>query len=103
MGNAAELCAKEHGFTREMQDDYAIASYSKAQAATKVGGFAEEICPVIIKGSRGKADVVVDTDDEVKNLNVEKLRAMRPAFDSANGSIFSTLSLICLSNASLIL
>lgn len=86
MGNAAEICAKEHGFTREIQDEYAIQSYTRAQAATKAGLFADEICPVIIKGSRGKPDTVVSTDDEVKNLNVDKLKAMRPAFDPVNGT-----------------
>ncbi|KAJ3336189.1 erg10, acetyl-CoA C-acetyltransferase [Kappamyces sp. JEL0680] len=87
MGNAAEICAEEHGFSREAQDDYAIASYTRAQAATKAGLFGDEICPVTIPGARGKPDTVVATDDEVKNLNVDKLRAMRPAFKSTGGSV----------------
>ncbi|KAJ3409012.1 erg10, acetyl-CoA C-acetyltransferase [Chytridiales sp. JEL 0842] len=80
MGNAAEVCAKEHGFGRTDQDDYAIKSYQKAQAATAAGDFKEEIIPVEIPGARGKPGKVITTDDEVENLNVEKLRAVKPAF-----------------------
>ena len=65
---SAELCASEHGFTRQDQDDYAISSYTRAQNATAKGAFKDEICEIIVKGSRGKADVVVSTDDEVKNV-----------------------------------
>lgn len=68
MGNAAELCATEHGFSREAQDDYAISSYTRAQQATKAGLFKEEICEIVIKGVRGKPDTVVSTDDEAKNV-----------------------------------
>jgi len=82
MGNAAELCASEHALTREAQDDYAIESYTRAQLATKQGLFKNEICPVVIPGRRGQPDTIVDTDDEVKNLNATKLRAMKPAFSS---------------------
>ncbi|KAJ3116245.1 erg10, acetyl-CoA C-acetyltransferase [Phlyctochytrium bullatum] len=80
MGNAAELCAKHYGITREEQDDFAIASYQKAQAATANGYFKDEIVPVEIPGARGKPGKQVTTDDEVPNLNIEKLRAMKPAF-----------------------
>ncbi|KAJ1547836.1 erg10, acetyl-CoA C-acetyltransferase [Cladochytrium tenue] len=79
MGNAAELCAAEHKFTRKDQDDYAIESYQRAQKAT-AGGFFEEIIPVEIPGARGKPGKSVSTDDEVQNLNIEKLRAIKPAF-----------------------
>lgn len=85
MGLAGELCAVEHEFSREQQDDYAIKSYQKAQAATAAGLF-KEIIPVEVSGGRGKPNVVVDKDDEVKNLNEAKLRAMRPAFKS-DGSV----------------
>ncbi|KAI9202460.1 Thiolase, N-terminal domain-containing protein [Polychytrium aggregatum] len=80
MGNAAEILAKEHNFTREQQDDYAISSYERAQAATKGGLFTEEIVPVEIPGARGKPGKTVVADDEVFNLNPEKLRAVKPAF-----------------------
>ncbi|KAF8469697.1 Thiolase, N-terminal domain-containing protein [Kalaharituber pfeilii] len=80
MGMAGEDCASEYGFTREEQDDYAIASYQKAQKALAEGLFKDEIAPIEVSGGRGKPNKVIDQDDEVKNLNVEKLRAVRPAF-----------------------
>ncbi|KAJ3033066.1 erg10, acetyl-CoA C-acetyltransferase, partial [Rhizoclosmatium hyalinum] len=80
MGDAAELTAEKYGFSRVDQDDFAIGSYQKAQAATSAGVFNAEIVPVEIAGARGKPGKVVNTDDEVANLNVEKLRAMKPAF-----------------------
>lgn len=81
MGIAAELCVVDNELTREAQDEYAINSYQKAQAATEAGLFTE-IIPVEVSGGRGKPAVQVTKDDEVKNLNVDKLKAMRPAFKS---------------------
>ncbi|KAJ3109704.1 erg10, acetyl-CoA C-acetyltransferase [Phlyctochytrium planicorne] len=80
MGNAAELCAKKFEITREEQDDFAIGSYQKAQAATSNGYFKEEIIPVEIPGARGKPGKTITTDDEVPNLNEEKLRGVKPVF-----------------------
>ncbi|EHK25401.1 uncharacterized protein TRIVIDRAFT_72521 [Trichoderma virens Gv29-8] len=85
MGLQGELCADEHSISREAQDEYAINTYKRAQAATEAGLF-KEIVPVEVSGGRGKPPVVVDRDDEVKNLNEAKLKAMRPAFKS-DGSI----------------
>ncbi|KAF9875867.1 acetyl-CoA acetyltransferase [Colletotrichum karsti] len=87
MGMAAELCAKDHDITREQQDEYAINTYKKAQAATEAGIFAKEIAPIEVSGGRGKPAVKVDRDDEVKNLNEEKLKAMRPAFIPNGGTV----------------
>ncbi|KAJ5972638.1 uncharacterized protein N7479_002556 [Penicillium vulpinum] len=87
MGVAAEECAEEHGFSRAQQDDYAIRSYEKAQAAQKAGAFDYEIAPIEIPGFRGKPGVVVSQDDEPKNLNPEKLRAMKPAFIPGTGTV----------------
>ena len=79
MGNAAELCAKEHGFTREQQDDFAIQSYERSQAAAKNGSFDDEIVPVNVT-VRGKT-IVVDKDEEAQQvLNHDKVRSMKPAF-----------------------
>ncbi|TQS37369.1 hypothetical protein Golomagni_02156 [Golovinomyces magnicellulatus] len=86
MGLAGEQCALAHNLTREQQDDYAISSYQKAQKSTEMGIFKTEIVPVIVNGGRGKPSICVETDDEIRNLNVEKLRAMKPAF-SPNGTI----------------
>ncbi|KAI8927739.1 Thiolase, N-terminal domain-containing protein [Entophlyctis helioformis] len=87
MGNAADLCAREFEFTRENQDDYAIATYQRAQKATAEGAFSNEIIPVEVPGPRGKPGKVVKDDEGVNNLNIEKLRAMKPAFDPVNGTV----------------
>ncbi|KAF9416133.1 erg10, acetyl-CoA C-acetyltransferase, partial [Podila epigama] len=87
MGVAAEETAEEYQISREAQDDFAIASYKRAQAATEAGRFDNEIVPVVIPGTRGKPDVVVSTDDEINNLNEAKLRAMRPAFKANGGTV----------------
>lgn len=87
MGLQGEECAQDHSITREQQDEYAINSYQKAQKATEAGLFKAEIVPVEVSGGRGKPNVIVDQDDEVKNLNIEKLKAMRPAFQPNGGTI----------------
>ncbi len=78
MGNAAELCATELNITREEQDEYAINSYKRAAAAWEKGLFADEIVPVTIKGRKG--DIVVDEDEEYKNVRFEKIPSLRPVF-----------------------
>lgn len=87
MGIAAEECSKDHEVSREDQDDYAIKSYQKAQKATADGLFKTEIVPVEVSGGRGKPNITIDKDDEVKNLNIEKLKAMRPAFVPNGGTV----------------
>ncbi|KAI7855132.1 Thiolase, N-terminal domain-containing protein [Circinella umbellata] len=87
MGVAAEECAERHNITREDQDNYAVESYHRAQAAFAAGYYKDEIVPVTVSGGRGKPDRVVDTDDEVGKLNEEKLRAVRPAFKPKDGTV----------------
>lgn len=111
MGFAAEECAQDHDFNREQQDEYAIRTYQKAQAAQKAGAFDYEIAPIEIPGFRGKPGVTVSQDDEPKNvsyghcpkkvptwgtianlvnllqLNPDKLRAMKPAFIPGTGTV----------------
>lgn len=87
MGLQGEECAKDHDFNREQQDEYAIKSYQKAQAAAKGGLFDFEISPVTLPGVKGKPGVTVETDDEHKNLNIEKLKSMRPAFIPNGGTV----------------
>ncbi|KFA60838.1 hypothetical protein S40285_06173 [Stachybotrys chlorohalonatus IBT 40285] len=81
MGLLAEIISGEYDLPREAQDEYAINSYKKAQASTEAGLF-KEIVPVEVTVGRGKPPVKVERDDEVKNLNVDKLKAVRPAFKS---------------------
>lgn len=87
MGVAAEKCASDHGFTREAQDDFAVASYQKAQAAHANGKFETEIAPITIKGFRGKPDVTVSVDEESSKLNEPKLRSARAVFQKENGTV----------------
>jgi len=86
MGLQAELCSATHDISREAQDAYAIASYQRAQAATEAGLFTE-IAPIEVPGPRGKPATRVDRDDEVKNLNIDKLKTVRPAFKSQGGTV----------------
>ena len=79
MGNAAELCARECGFSREAQDDFAVTSYRRAQDAQSKGYFADEITPVTIQGRKG--ETVVREDEEPARVNFEKLPNLRPVFD----------------------
>lgn len=87
MGMQGELCASTHDLTREMQDEYAIKSYQKAQAATEAGVFKAEIAPIEVSAGRGKPPVKVERDDEVKNLNIDKLKSARPVFIPGSGTV----------------
>ena len=79
MGQAGELCAKELGFSREAQDEFAIESYRRALAAQKEGKFANEIVPVEITGRKGETTTVTE-DEEPKRGKPEKMPSLRPAF-----------------------
>jgi acetyl-CoA C-acetyltransferase len=68
MGLQAEECAQEYEFTRQDQDEYAIRSYQKAQAAQNAGLLDGEIVPVELPGFRGKPGVTVSQDEEPKNV-----------------------------------
>jgi acetyl-CoA C-acetyltransferase len=80
MGTTAENVAKKWQITRQMQDEFAVKSQNKAEAAMKSGRFKDEIAPVTIKSRKG--DVVVDTDEYPKSgVTVEGIAKLRPAFD----------------------
>lgn len=87
MGMQGELCASTHDITREQQDEYAIKTYQKAQAANEAGVFKSEIAPVEVSGGRGKPNVTVDRDEEVKNLNIDRLKSARPVFIPGTGTV----------------
>jgi acetyl-CoA C-acetyltransferase len=84
MGNFAEDAARDYQFTREAQDEYAIRSLSRANAAISGGAFAKEITPVTVHG-RGGA-VVVDTDEQPGKARADKIPSLKPAF-SKDGTI----------------
>lgn len=79
MGQTAENVAAKWGITREEQDEFAVASQNKAEAAQKAGRFADEITPVTIKTRKG--DVVVDTDEYIRHgATLEAMQKLKPAF-----------------------
>ncbi|QDO99531.1 acetyl-CoA C-acetyltransferase [Ferrovibrio terrae] len=85
MGNTAENVAKQFQITRETQDDFAVKSQNKAEAAQKAGKFKDEIVPVTIKGRKG--DTVVENDEYIRHgATVDAMKALRPAF-AKDGSV----------------
>jgi acetyl-CoA C-acetyltransferase len=82
MGVTAENVAKQWEITREQQDQFAVTSQNKAEAARKAGKFKDEIAPVTVKGRKG--DTVVDTDEYIRDgATIEAMAGLRPAFDKA--------------------
>lgn len=79
MGYAGELCAREYGFSREAQDDFAERSYRRAQHAQKQGLVDRELVPLEVKAK--KSVTQVSQDEEPGRANLEKMRSLRPAFD----------------------
>jgi acetyl-CoA C-acetyltransferase len=79
MGNAAELCAKECGISREAQDAFAVESYKRAQAAWTEGKFADEIVPVEIPQRKGDP-VWFAKDEEPWNVKFDKIPELKSAF-----------------------
>jgi acetyl-CoA C-acetyltransferase len=80
MGTTAENVAKQWQITREQQDEFAVKSQNKAEAAQKAGRFKDEIVPVTVKTRKG--DVVIDTDEYPRHgATLEGMTKLRPAFD----------------------
>jgi len=78
MGICGDQCAEKYHFSRQQQDDFAVASFKRAVEATSKGAFAKEIEPVQVKA--GREVVTVSEDETPKKFNEEKLRKLRPAF-----------------------
>jgi acetyl-CoA C-acetyltransferase len=78
MGSFAEESARDYQFSRKAQDDFAIASLLRAQAAIAAGAFKAEIVPVTISGRGG--DVVIDTDEQPGKARLDKIPTLKPAF-----------------------
>jgi len=79
MGVCADACAAEHQFSREDQDAYAIQSYERSAEAWKTGKFKDEVVPVEVPQRRGEP-IIVNEDEEYKNVKLEKIPALRAAF-----------------------
>jgi acetyl-CoA C-acetyltransferase len=81
MGITAENVAKQHAVSRAQQDEFAVASQNKAEAAQKAGKFKDEIVPVMIPQRKGDP-VAFDSDEFIKTgATLDALSALRPAFD----------------------
>jgi acetyl-CoA C-acetyltransferase len=78
MGTFGEDCAAKYSFTREQQDAFAIASVTRAKAATESGAFAKEIAPVTVKDRSGER--VVATDEGPGKVKLDKIPSLKPAF-----------------------
>jgi acetyl-CoA C-acetyltransferase len=80
MGNTAENVAKQYQITRAQQDEFAVASQNKTEAAQKAGKFKDEIIAVTVKSRKG--DVVVNADEFPKpGVTLDSISKLRPAFD----------------------
>ena len=82
MGTTAENVAREWQITRQTQDEFAVASQNKAEAAQKAGRFTDEIVPVTVKGRKG--DTVIDADEYIRHgATLDAVAKLRPAFDKS--------------------
>ncbi len=78
MGTFAEDCAQKYAFTRQAQDEFAVASLQRAQQANKDGSFAWEIAPMAIKV--GKEEKFIEMDEQPFKANLAKIPSLKPAF-----------------------
>ena len=79
MGQTAENIAAKYNISREEQDEFAVSSQNKAEAAQKAGRFDDEIAPVTIKGRKG--DTVVDKDEFIRHgVTLDSISGLKPAF-----------------------
>jgi len=85
MGVCADACAAEYNFSREEQDQYAIQSYERSAAAWKSGKFKEEVITVEVPQRRGEP-LLIEEDEEYKNVRMDKIPSLRPAF-SKEGTV----------------
>lgn len=85
MGTTAENVATQWQLTREQQDEFAVASQNKAEAAQKAGKFADEIAPFTVKTRKG--DIVVDKDEYIRaGATLDAMQKLKPAF-SKDGTV----------------
>jgi acetyl-CoA C-acetyltransferase len=85
MGTTAENIATKWQISRDEQDEFAVASQNKAEAAQKAGKFADEITPVLVKTRRD--EITVDADEYIKHgVDIAALQKLRPAF-SKDGTV----------------
>ncbi len=85
MGTCADLCATEYEFSREDQDAFAIKSYERSAKAWADGKFNDEVVPVEVPQRRGEP-ITVSEDEEFKNVKMDRISTLRPAF-SKDGTV----------------
>lgn len=85
MGTCGDLCADNHQFTREEQDNFAIESYQRSANAWKNGYFKTEVIPVHIPQRKGDP-LIFNEDEEYKNVQIDKIPSLKPAF-SPEGTV----------------
>lgn len=85
MGTCGDACADRYGFTREDQDKFAIESYQRSADAWNTGKFNDEVIPVEIPQRRGEP-IFLTEDEEFKNVKLDKIPNLRPAF-SKDGTV----------------
>jgi acetyl-CoA C-acetyltransferase len=85
MGVCADACAKEYNFSREDQDAFAIQSYERSAKAWSEGKFSNEVIPVSVPQRRGEP-IIISEDEEYKNVRIDKIPDLRPAF-SKDGTV----------------
>ncbi len=86
MGQTAENVASQWQISREMQDEFAVASQNKAEAAQKAGRFVDEIIPFTVKTRKG--ETVVDSDEYIRHgATMEAMQKLRPVFMRENGTV----------------
>ncbi|CAG8659131.1 268_t:CDS:2, partial [Paraglomus brasilianum] len=83
-GNCAENTATKFDISREQQDSHAIESYKRSAEAWKNGIFKAEIVPVVVKDK--KKEIIVNEDEEYKNVKFDKIPSLKPAFQ-ADGTV----------------
>ncbi|XP_033635725.1 acetyl-CoA acetyltransferase, mitochondrial-like [Asterias rubens] len=81
MGNCGEDTAKKLDISRAQQDEFALGSYKKSQAAGAAGVFQKEIVPVNVPQRRGKPDIVVAEDEEYHRVNFDKITSLKTVFE----------------------
>ncbi|KAL3277128.1 hypothetical protein HHI36_012483 [Cryptolaemus montrouzieri] len=87
MGNCAENTAKKLGISRQDQDDYAVSSYKRSEAAWQNKAFASELVPVKVPQKKGTPDLVFSEDEEYKRVNFEKFPKLATVFQKESGTV----------------
>lgn len=87
MGVCAETTAKKYNITREEQDEYAINSYKRSEAAYKNNIFASELTAVKVPQKKGQPDLIFNADEEYKRVNFDKFKKLSTVFQKENGTV----------------